>query len=97
METRMRRDAAMWFAYALQSKKDGGLYIGMATDVEGRLKEHNSGYNQSTRSRVPFTLIYSEKCASRGDAREREKYLKSGKGREFLKSQVTAIFEVGRG
>ena len=78
----------MWFAYALRSRKDGGLYVGMAMDVEGRLKEHNRGYNQSTRSRVPFTLIYSEKCASRGEAREREKYLKSGKGRDFLKSQL---------
>jgi putative endonuclease len=81
----------MWFAYALQSGRDGGLYIGMATDVDGRLKEHNRGYNQSTRSRIPFTLIYSEQCGSRGEARQREKYLKSGKGRKFLKSQMKVV------
>ena len=79
-----------WFAYVLRSDKDGGLYVGMAMDVEGRLREHNGGYNQSTRSRVPFRLIYAEQCASRGEARGREKYLKSGKGRDFLKSQVQA-------
>jgi putative endonuclease len=76
----------MWFAYALRSERDGGLYIGMTCDVERRLKEHNSGYNRSTKSRAPLRLIYSEQCASRIEAREREKYLKSGKGREFLKS-----------
>ncbi len=81
----------MWFAYALQSCRDGGLYIGMTSDIERRIKEHNGGYNQSTRSRVPFTLIYSEQCASRGEAREREKYLKSGQGRNFLKSQMKVV------
>jgi putative endonuclease len=80
-----------WFAYVLRSDKDGGLYVGMAKDVKERVEEHNRGYNQSTRSRVPFTLIYSEHCASRGEAREREKYLKSGKGRDFLKSRMKFV------
>jgi putative endonuclease len=80
----------MWCAYALQSKKDGWLYIGMSSDVRGRLEQHNRGYNRSTRSRVPFELFYIEECGSREDARKREKFLKSGKGREFLKLQLVA-------
>ena len=87
----------MWFAYALQSGRDGGLYIGMASDIEERVREHNRGYNQSTRSRVPFTLIYSEQCGSRTEAREREKYLKSGKGRDFLKSWMLKSAGVTQG
>ena len=82
----------MWFAYALLSGSDGGFYVGMTNDIERRVREHNSGYNRSTRSRVPFTLIYSEECASSGDARKREKYLKSGQGRDFLKSQASKWF-----
>ena len=78
----------MWCVYALQSKKDGWLYIGMSSDVEGRLEQHNKGYNRSTRSRVPFVLFYVEQCGSREDARKREKYLKSGKGREFLRARL---------
>ena len=74
----------MWFAYALKSKKDGGLYIGMSSDLERRLLEHNRGYNRSTKSRAPFSLIYSQEYSSRTEARRREKYLKSGVGREFL-------------
>jgi putative endonuclease len=83
----------MWFAYALRSQKDGWLYVGMSSDFEKRLKEHNSGYNQSTKSRRPFDLIHVEECASRTEARQREKFLKSGQGREFLRS----IREIGRG
>ena len=75
-----------WFTYVLRSDKDGGLYIGMAMNVEERVKQHNRGYNASTRLRAPFTLIYSEAYESSSKAREREKFLKSGKGREFLKS-----------
>ncbi len=42
----------MWFAYALQSKVDGWLYIGMSSDVRKCLEQHNRGYNRSTRSRL---------------------------------------------
>ena len=61
------------------------MYIGLTSDVRKRLVEHNSGYNRSTKSRLPFSLIYVEKCGSRAEARERERFLKSGKGREFLR------------
>jgi putative endonuclease len=79
----------MWFAYALQSKRDGWLYIGMSSDVDRRVEEHNRGYNRSTRPRTPFELFYVEECGSREEARKREKFLKSGKGREFLRSRLS--------
>jgi len=78
----------MWFVYALQSKKDGWLYIGMTSDVKRRLEEHNRGYNRSTRARTPFELFYVEEVVSRTEAREREKFLKSGRGREFLRARL---------
>jgi putative endonuclease len=70
--------------YVLRSLKDGGLYVGLSSRVEVRKEEHNAGYNRSTRSRGPFELFYVERCNSRVEARKREKYLKSGVGREFL-------------
>jgi putative endonuclease len=74
-----------WFVYALRSQKDGGLYIGMTSDVPRRVQEHNRGYNRSTRSRIPFELIYLKQFESRQRAREHEKLLKRGKGRERLR------------
>ncbi len=76
-----------WFVYALRSRKDGALYVGMTSNLERRLAEHNHGYNRSTVSRGPFELIHSEACESHMEARQREKFLKSGKGREILKRE----------
>ena len=75
-----------FFVYVLKSRKDKGLYIGMTSDVEKRVKRHNAGWERTTRSRIPFDLIYSEIFDSRIEARNREKYLKSGFGREIIKS-----------
>jgi putative endonuclease len=80
----------MWFVYALRSFRDQRLYVGMSSDLRRRVEEHNRGYNRSTKSRAPFELIYFEECGSRADARKRERFFKSGKGREFLRMQCKA-------
>lgn len=58
----------------------------MTNNLERRLKEHNNCENRSTKAYAPFTLIYSEKFETRTLARIKEKYLKSGVGKTFLKS-----------
>ncbi len=78
----------MWYAYALQSLKDNNLYIGISENPDKRLKEHNSGMTKSTKGRRPFKIIYREEVGGRIEARKREKYLKSGFGREFLKTHM---------
>ena len=72
----------MFFVYILQSKKDGTFYTGITDDIQRRLKEHNDGRTRSTIFRRPWCLIHSEEYASRFEARKREKYWKSGSGRE---------------
>ncbi len=69
-----------YFVYILKSLKDGGYYVGMTADVNNRLVYHNAGKVRSTKSRIPFKIIYTESFATRINAREREKYLKSYKG-----------------
>ena len=76
----------MYFVYAIKSLLYGRIYVGMTTNVSKRLVEHNSGKTKSTKGYKPWQLIYSESLPSRLDARQREKYLKSGAGKEFLKS-----------
>ena len=78
----------MFYVYALCSKKDRKLYIGISSDPEKRLKDHNSGMTKSLLHRRPLELIYTELCKDRISAREREKVLKSGFGREFLKKFI---------
>jgi putative endonuclease len=80
-----------WYVYALKSLGDEQLYIGISEDPHRRLQSHNKGATQSTRSRRPFVLIFQEACGSRKAAREREKYYKSGFGREILKKNNSSV------
>ena len=76
----------MYYIYILQSQKNGKKYIGFtAKSVEQRLKEHNSGSNAFTRKNRPFELIHSEEHQDKHFARQRERFLKTGHGRNFLK------------
>ena len=74
--------------YALVSEVNGAIYVGMAKDAEKRLKEHNSGKSKYTKGFRPWRKFYTEYAPDWGAARVREKYLKSGIGKEYLKSMV---------
>ena len=57
----------------------------MTKNVSIRLTQHNSGKEKTTSPYAPFQLIYTEVCANRLVAREREKYWKSGVGKQKLR------------
>jgi len=63
----------MYYVYILKSKKDGKLYIGSTNNLWRRIKEHNYGLLKSTKSRLPFEIVYYEAYKSEKDARKREK------------------------
>lgn len=75
-----------YYVYILQSLKDFGLYIGFTRDLRKRLSQHAKGQVISTRLRRPFKLIHYEFFINGIDAKSRERYLKSGYGREQLRS-----------
>ena len=70
----------MFFVYFLQSLKDGRCYVGLTSNIDKRLAYHNAGRVRSTKLRIPFKLLYTEKFSTRIQAREREKFFKSYKG-----------------
>ena len=78
----------MYYVYVLQSESDKGLYIGFSSDLRRRLAEHRQGLAFATSYRGPWRLIYYEAYLEEADALGRERYLKSGGGRRFLKSQL---------
>jgi putative endonuclease len=75
-----------YYVYAIKSLVRTYIYVGLTNSVERRVGEHNKGKNRSTKAYKPFKLIYSEAFETRKEARKREIYLKSGIGKEFLKS-----------
>ena len=74
-----------YFVYVLESEKDGRLYKGQTSDIEKRVKEHNSGKNRYTKAHLPWKIIYTEEHPDWSTARIREKYLKSTAGKNWLK------------
>ena len=70
----------MFYVYVLKSKKDDKLYIGYTSDLKRRFLEHNQGLVESTRPRIPFSLIYYEAYLSESDAKHREEMLKRFSG-----------------
>lgn len=78
----------IYFVYLLQSVKDGSFYVGFTTDLQRRLKEHNSGHSNYSSKHGPWKLIYFEEFKTLEEAVARERYLKTGAGRKFRKKLI---------
>ncbi|MBK7093446.1 MAG: GIY-YIG nuclease family protein, partial [bacterium] len=61
-------------------------YVGQTADLPKRLEQHNSGLSLWTKRRTNWSVIFFEIFATRREALTREKWLKSGVGRDFLKN-----------
>ena len=78
-----------FYAYVLLSLKDRKHYIGYTADLKKRVEEHKKGLVFSTKARKPISLIYFEGCRNEEDARQREKYLKTTRGRRWLGKRLS--------
>ncbi|MDX1535300.1 MAG: GIY-YIG nuclease family protein [Candidatus Spechtbacterales bacterium] len=78
----------MHYIYVLKSKKSGRFYTGYTNDLQKRFKDHNSGNVRSTKGRGPFDIVYYEACVNEQDARAREKYLKTGMGKRYIRNRI---------
>jgi len=77
-----------YYTYVLRSIKDNKLYTGWTDNLKTRVTKRNNGLVQSTKTRGPFVLVYFEGCLSRSKAIKREKVLKTGFGRKYLKLRI---------
>jgi len=79
----------MFYVYVLRSKRNGRFYVGSTKDVKKRLVEHNSGKSKAIRYNRPLELIYTEQYSTRSDVVKRERFLKMGQGRVWLKEKLS--------
>ena len=79
-------NAKNWTVYALQSLIRNYIYVGMASDLEKRIKQHNDGHERTTKPYAPFRSIFTETFPNRPLARIKEKWLKTSTGKRFLRS-----------
>jgi len=77
-----------YFVYLLQNP-DGKIYVGQTSNLERRIAQHNDPDCRLTlhtkRHAGPWRLLHSESFPSRSAAMRREKELKSGKGRDWVR------------
>ncbi len=74
--------------YVLKSRKTGYRYVGQTNNLARRLKEHEAGVTSSIRFQLPFDPLHIEHFETRKEAMRRERFLKSGKGREWLDKNI---------
>jgi len=77
--------------YVLRSKVAKKSYVGVTSDLERRLKEHNDGKSFYTRRYMPWEIIYTEEFQEEQEAVKREKYFKAGSGRRFMKKLFASL------
>lgn len=82
-----------FYVYVLKSLKYNFIYIGYTENLRRRFKEHNSGLVISTKYYHPLDLIHYEAYKNMKDAKRREGYLKTNKGRTTLMTMLKEYFE----
>jgi predicted GIY-YIG superfamily endonuclease len=76
----------MKYVYLIQSiSHPHKRYVGITTDLNKRLKEHNGGKSPHTTDFKPWKVVVAIRFADNRRANAFEKYLKSGSGHAFAK------------
>ena len=75
-------------AYVLANASHNYLYKGASRNLKERLKDHAAGRVLRTKNKRPLYLVYFEYCSTYSEALKRERYLKSGPGRAWLKQCI---------
>ncbi|OGG48886.1 hypothetical protein A3G63_01935 [Candidatus Kaiserbacteria bacterium RIFCSPLOWO2_12_FULL_52_8] len=87
----------MYYVYLLENQNDNSWYIGYSANLRQRVERHNKGDGARTTARKKdWKLVYYEAYLDEQDAKGRERFLKSGSGRIFLKKQLVNFLTRGR-
>ncbi|MBI2966952.1 MAG: GIY-YIG nuclease family protein [Bacteroidetes bacterium] len=81
----------MIYLYVIKSNVNGHLYVGICKDLAKRMREHSHGKNRYTKGLRPWKLVLTEKYQDWKTARKKEKYYKSGYGKENLKKSAPIV------
>lgn len=78
----------MFYVYILRSKTTSKFYIGQTENLVRRLHYHNSGYSKSTKSGIPWELVYKEELEDRASAMKRETEIKKKKSKKYIEDLI---------
>lgn len=81
-----------FYVYVLHNLSKNFIYIGYSADLKQRVESHNAGLNLSTKHYVPLELIHYEAYKNMKDAKRREGYLKTNRGRTTIMIMLKEYF-----
>jgi putative endonuclease len=81
-----------YYVYVLHNPLKNFIYIGYSENLKSRVVSHNKGENKSTKAYIPLDLIHYEAYKNKADAKRREIYLKSNRGRTTLMTMLKDYF-----
>ncbi len=80
--------------YVLYSLKFNKIYIGYSSSLIQRFYSHNTFSNKGfTVKYRPWILVYTEFFKNKNEAMKKEKWLKSGVGRKFIKEKIIPLYK----
>jgi putative endonuclease len=77
-----------FYIYVLKSISKGFIYVGITANLKKRFFEHNNKEELSTKHYAPFELIFYEAYRNEKDAKRREEYFKTTKGKVTLRQML---------
>ncbi|MBT3169314.1 MAG: GIY-YIG nuclease family protein [Candidatus Cloacimonetes bacterium] len=78
----------MYYTYILYSEHKDKYYVGYTHDIALRLARHNAGWSKSTKSGIPWQVVYFEKYATKSEATKRESAIKHKKSRKYIEALI---------
>ena len=78
----------MFFTYILHSESKDRYYIGHTHDLDLRLERHNAGWSRSTKSGIPWKIVYFEEYQAKSEANKRELEIKRKKSRKYIENII---------
>ena len=84
----MSSETNFQYVYIIKSQTNNNWYTGCTSNLRKRFAEHNEGKSTYTKDRGPYELIYYEASLNKKDAFARERYLKSGMGKRYVKNRL---------
>jgi len=82
-----------FYVYVLKSLHFDFIYIGFTENLKRRFKEHNDKKELSTKPYAPYDLIHYEAYKNEKDAKRREEYLKTNRGKTTLLTMLKEYFK----
>ncbi|MBS3768325.1 MAG: GIY-YIG nuclease family protein [Candidatus Cloacimonetes bacterium] len=78
----------MYYTYIIYSESTDKYYVGHTYNVQLRLERHNDGWSRSTKSGIPWKIVYKEKYNTKSEAMKREYEIKRKKSRKYIESLI---------